>query len=243
MSDWTPVHHVHAEEPAADPDKPPADGPTVSQRDGKPAGDKPREAPGSSPVALTLNLPPEFISAMWGYGDNVLRLADFNRPPGNGCGPAFGELRLTFGAVEAVAPVAKDLDFVAVVALGVNQPAVTVLQNFGLFAHPGFLELRGDREFVSCGGFPELAEHQFACCDLPSYSRCLKFKGFWAKRGVFGGVGSQGASEVCALVGASGAVNGVFKAGFWFDFIEWGEFGDGDVEFRVVRCRSRHGMM
>ena len=75
MSDWTPVHHVHAEEPAADPDKPPADGPTVSQRDGKPAGDKPREAPGSSPVALTLNLPPEFISAMWGYGDNVLRLA------------------------------------------------------------------------------------------------------------------------------------------------------------------------
>lgn len=73
-SDWTPVHHVHADEPEADPDKPPADGPTVDQRTGKKKPEGKSEEKGA-PVGITLNLPPEFISAMWGYGDNVLRLA------------------------------------------------------------------------------------------------------------------------------------------------------------------------
>lgn len=73
MSDtgWTPVHHVVAEEPEADPDKPPAKGATVEQREGR----KPKSEEKGAPVGLTLNLPPEFISAMWGYGDAVVRLA------------------------------------------------------------------------------------------------------------------------------------------------------------------------
>lgn len=64
MSGWTPIHHVEAD----DPDDEPAKGPTVKQREGK------SEWKGA-PVGLTLNLPPEFISAMWGYGDQVMRLA------------------------------------------------------------------------------------------------------------------------------------------------------------------------
>lgn len=69
MSDsgWTPIHHVEAD----DPDNEPAKGPTVSQREGRSTKSEDK----GSPVALTLNLPPEFISAMWGYGDQVLRLA------------------------------------------------------------------------------------------------------------------------------------------------------------------------
>lgn len=65
-SDWTPVHHTDGE----DPDNEPAKGPTVSQREGK----NKSEDKGAQ-VGLTLNLPPEFISAMWGYGDQVMRLA------------------------------------------------------------------------------------------------------------------------------------------------------------------------
>ena len=69
MSDsaWTPIHHVEAD----DPDNEPAKGPAVSQREGRSTKSEDK----GSPVALTLNLPPEFISAMWGYGDQVLRLA------------------------------------------------------------------------------------------------------------------------------------------------------------------------
>lgn len=68
-SDWTPVHHVEAEDPDGEPPKGPTG--TVAQREGK---SEKREGK-AAPVGLTLNLPPEFISAMWGYGDNVLRLA------------------------------------------------------------------------------------------------------------------------------------------------------------------------
>lgn len=64
-SDWTPVHHVEAD----DSDNEPAKGPTVSQREGKTKEDK------GTPVGLTLNLPPEFISAVWANSDQVLRLA------------------------------------------------------------------------------------------------------------------------------------------------------------------------
>lgn len=66
-SDWTPVHHTDGE----DPDNEPAKGPTVAQREGKTEKSEGKAAA----VGLTLNLPPEFIAAMWGYGDNVLRLA------------------------------------------------------------------------------------------------------------------------------------------------------------------------
>lgn len=61
---WQPVHHIEAD----DPDDEPAKGPTVKQREGKSEGK-------SAAVGLTLNLPPDFISAMWGYGDQVMRLA------------------------------------------------------------------------------------------------------------------------------------------------------------------------
>jgi hypothetical protein len=70
MSDWTPVHHVMADEPPADPDGPPAKGPTVAQREGKPKSEEK-----GTPVGLTLNLPPDFISAVWGFADAVTRMA------------------------------------------------------------------------------------------------------------------------------------------------------------------------
>jgi hypothetical protein len=65
MSDWTPVHHVEAE----DPDGEPAKGPT-KDKSGKDGSGEAKAA-----VGLTLELPKEFISAMWGYGDQVMRLA------------------------------------------------------------------------------------------------------------------------------------------------------------------------
>ena len=86
--------------------------------------------------------------------DNVFRLADFDCPPCNGCGATFGKLWLTFWTVEAVAPVAKDLDFVAVIALSINETGMAIFENFGFFTHPGFAELGRDRDFVGCGCFP-----------------------------------------------------------------------------------------
>lgn len=65
-SDWTPVHYTDGE----DPDNEPAKGPHAESKPERGKG----EGKGT-PVGLTLALPPEFISAMWGYGDNVLRLA------------------------------------------------------------------------------------------------------------------------------------------------------------------------
>ena len=67
MSGWQPLHHEEIDD---DPDGEPAKGPTVNQREGRSKG----EGKGA-PVGLTLNLPPDFVSAMWGYGDQVLRLA------------------------------------------------------------------------------------------------------------------------------------------------------------------------
>lgn len=71
MSEWSPAYHVEADD---DPDNEPAKGPTVAQREGQPTGEPKGKAQGA-PVGLTLNLPPEFVSAMWGYGDQVMRLA------------------------------------------------------------------------------------------------------------------------------------------------------------------------
>lgn len=66
-AEWDPILHVEAE--AKDPDKPPKKGAdTKAHADSKSAGK-------GDPVSLTLSLPPEFISAMWGYGDQLGRLA------------------------------------------------------------------------------------------------------------------------------------------------------------------------
>jgi hypothetical protein len=69
MSDnWQPVHHFEAGGP--DPDKPP---PKRGEVDSRPPKEKGKDA--ESPVGLVLSLPTDFISAVWGFGDQVLRLA------------------------------------------------------------------------------------------------------------------------------------------------------------------------
>jgi hypothetical protein len=67
MSDnpWRPIHHSEA----PDPDGEPAKGPT-KDKSGKGGSGETKAA-----VGLTLELPKEFISAMWGYGDQMGRLA------------------------------------------------------------------------------------------------------------------------------------------------------------------------
>ena len=119
--------------------------------------------------------------------------------------------------------------------------AVAVLQNFGLFALPGFPELRGYREFLHRGGFPKLTEHQFAWCDLPSYSRCLKFKGTGAGNGAGGRQKAKLAQLFGGLIRASGAVNGGFKAVLRIESSEGRDFGNGDIEFRPVAVALETG--
>jgi hypothetical protein len=108
---------------------------------------------------------------------DVFRLADFACPPCYGCGAAFGQFRLTFGTVKAVASVAKDLHGMASAALGVNELLVAIFQYGRFFGHARLPKFGRNGQFVHRSGFPELAEHQSACRNLPSYSPCLKLKG------------------------------------------------------------------